>query len=279
MTANTMKTAKTITDFARKFEELKKSKRKALIPFFTSGYPSLAETERLASIAASAGADFLEIGMPFSDPMADGPAIQFSSHQALSTGLKMKDTFSLVERITNKTELPVALMGYYNPILAKGISRFIKSAKSSGVGGLIIPDLPPEEAVELQESAQEQNMALCFLVAPTTNPKRYSTIAKSSTGFVYAVTVAGVTGARTSFSTSTDTYLRELKSNISKPIIAGFGIANGPTARKMVRHVDGVVVGSAFIELMRNNSRTAARKQVGRLIEEIRKSLDSGNNK
>ncbi len=270
-------TSKTKTNIAQKFDKLKESKRKALIPFFTAGYPSLAETERLALTAASAGADLLEIGMPFSDPLADGPAIQFSSYQALRSGLKMKDTFSLVERIATKTGLPIALMGYYNPILAKGVSQFLISAKSAGVSGLIIPDLPPEEAAELRHAARRERMALSFLVAPTTSEQRYSTIAKSSTGFVYAVTVAGVTGARTSFSASTDAYLRTLKRHISGPVVAGFGIASGATAKKMSRRVDVVVVGSAFIDLMRNNSRQRARALVGALVGEIRKALDSGS--
>ncbi len=260
---------------AHKFETMRESRCKALIPFFTAGYPSLAETEKLALTAVSAGADVLEIGMPFSDPVADGPAIQHSSFEALKLGLKMRDTFSLVERISAKTGAPIALMGYYNPILAQGVSRFVRSAKSAGVGGLIIPDLPPEEAGELCEVAREAGMGLSFLVAPTTKEKRYARISKASSSFVYAVTVAGVTGARASFAARTDDYLRTVRKAISKPLVAGFGISDGVTAKKMARRVDGVVVGSAFIELMRKNTRAKARAKVGRLIEEIRKSIDT----
>ncbi len=260
---------------AHKFKLLKTSGRKALIPFFTAGYPSLAETEKLALTAVSAGADVLEIGMPFSDPLADGPAIQVSSFEALKSGLKMKDTFSLVERIAGKTGTPIALMGYYNPILAQGISKFVRSAKSAGVSGLIIPDLPPEEAGELRDIARDAQMGLSFLVAPTTGEKRYATIAKASSAFVYAVTVAGVTGARTTFATRTDDYLRSVRKAISKPLVAGFGISDGVTAKKMALRVDGVVVGSAFIDLMRKNTRATARARVGALVEEIRKSIDS----
>jgi len=260
---------------AKKFAELQAQNRKALIPFFTAGYPSPAETERLALTACSAGADLLEIGMPFSDPLADGPAIQQSSHEALESGLKMRDTFHIVERVTSKTNMPVILMGYYNPIRAQGVAGFVRTAKSAGVSGLIVPDLPPEESEELSAAAEDASMALTFLIAPTTAPERYQTIADSSTGFVYAVTVAGVTGARRSFATKTDAYLQAVKRNIAKPVVAGFGIASGKSARKMARRVDGVVVGSAFIELQRTNPRIKARSAVGRLVEEIRKSLDS----
>jgi tryptophan synthase alpha chain len=263
------------TGIPQKFSDLKRSGRKALIPFFTAGYPSLAESEKLALTAISAGADLLEIGMPFSDPLADGPAIQHSSFQALKSGLKMKDTFRLVERIADKTGTPIALMGYYNPIIAQGVSKFVRSAKSAGVGGLIIPDLPPEEAAELRESARDNQIGLSFLIAPTTSEKRYATIARATSAFVYAVTVAGVTGARTSFAKKTGDYLRSVREATSKPIVAGFGISDGSTAKKMARRVDGVVVGSAFIDLMRKNSRSSARVKIGRLIEEIRKSLDS----
>ena len=260
---------------AKRFAALQAQSRKALIPFFTAGYPSPAETMRLALTASSAGADLLELGMPFSDPLADGPAIQQSSHEALESGLKMKDTFNIVEKVTSKTNMPVVLMGYYNPIGALGVTGFVRSAKSAGVSGLIVPDLPPEESGELRAAAEDSNMALTFLIAPTTTLNRYQTIADSSTGFVYAVTVAGVTGARRSFATETDTYLQAVKRNIAKPVVAGFGIANGESARRMARRVDGVVVGSAFIELQRTNPRVRARTAVGRLVEEIRKSLDS----
>lgn len=247
---------------------------KLLIPFFTAGYPSLAATRRLLLCADQAGADLIEIGMPFSDPLADGPTIQFSSQAALESGMTLKKTLSLVAEMASKISVPILLMGYYNPLLAFGLKRFCGAARIAGVGGLIIPDLPPDEAQELSAACRDNGVSLTFLVAPTSTDRRIELVGKMSTDFVYAVTVTGVTGARRSYAADTEAYLRKVRRLAKKPVVAGFGVSSPESAGRLARAADGVVIGSALIDLIRKSGPRSADGAVGRLLKSIRRELD-----
>ncbi|MCH9031129.1 MAG: tryptophan synthase subunit alpha [candidate division Zixibacteria bacterium] len=248
--------------------------RKLLIPYFTAGYPSLRATYDLAKLAEDCGADILELGAPFSDPLADGPTIQKSSQIALDNGVNLESILNLVEKIRVKSNLPIFIMGYYNPIEAFGPRRFVKAASASGLTGMIIPDLPPEEGEEFTGFAKESNVAVTFLAAPTSTAKRLKKIDSMSTHFVYAVTVAGVTGARKSFGTETLGALRRFRHALRKPFVAGFGVSTPQNAAKLARVSDGVVIGSALIKALDGSGYRAGSKQIANLLTAVRKSLD-----
>lgn len=247
---------------------------KLLVPFLTAGYPSDELSLDLSQAAIEAGADILELGMPFSDPMADGPEIQHSSHRALAGGTNLTSVLLQVEAIHSKSNIPVVLMGYLNPVHAYGVERFCSDAVSAGVDGLIVPDLPVDEAAELMRIAGKANLALTFLVAPTTPPGRLNRIDRASTGFVYAVTVTGVTGTGKVFDQSTDKYLSKLRQSLSRPFVAGFGVSDGDSARRLTRFADGVVIGSALVRAIRDagENRNAVRA-LSKVLGDIRKSI------
>lgn len=248
--------------------------RKLLVPFFTAGYPDLRASLEMAQVAGDAGADIIELGMPFSDPLADGPAIQYSSQIALGKGISLRKILKGVESIRSRIDLPVVLMGYYNPILAFGPAEFARRAASAGVDGFIIPDLPVEEATDFRKELVRNDLSAIFLVAPTSSAERVRLIDRSSTDLVYAVTVTGVTGARRKFDSSTDKYLMELKQKLRKKFVAGFGVSSAATARKLARYADGVVIGSALVEILRSSrNQPEGRRKVGRFLSEIRKAI------
>lgn len=249
---------------------------KLLIPFFTAGYPSLDATKRLALRAVDAGVDLIEIGMPFSDPLADGPSIQYSSQAALEQGVTVEAILKLVREVNSEISVPIVLMGYYNPILAFGLERFASAARGAGVRGLIIPDLPPEEAGELSESCRANRISLTFLAAPTSTDKRIRLVGRMSTDFVYAVTVTGVTGARSRFAAATPSYLRRVRSLAGKPVVAGFGVSDSATAGRLARHADGVVIGSALVDLIRRSGAKKSPALVAKFLRTIRQRLDRG---
>lgn len=247
---------------------------KFLIPYFTAGFPSMKATLELAGLSEDCGADILELGAPFSDPLADGPTIQKSSQRALDNGVNLKSILNLVEKIRAKSNLPIFLMGYYNPVEAFGPRRFVKAASDSGLTGMIIPDLPPEEGEEFTGFAKESNVAITFLAAPTSTAKRLKKIDSMSTHFVYAVTVAGVTGARKSFGKETLDALRRFRHALKKPFVAGFGVSTPQNAAKLARVSDGVVIGSALIKALDESGHRAGSKQIAKLLTDVRKSLD-----
>ncbi len=228
--------------------------RKLLVPFFTAGYPSIDLTVEYVKAAERAGADFIELGVPFSDPLADGPEIQFSSYAALQGGISVKKILHLVSGIRKFSNIPLILMGYYNPMLAYGVTEFIRDASSHGVDGLIIPDLPVEEAGSVREAAARHAVSLIFLVSPTSSDDRIRMIDIASTDFVYAVTVTGVTGTGKTFDTKTDAYLKHLRRLLSRRFVAGFGVSSPDTASRLARYADGVVIGSALIKLIRSST-------------------------
>ncbi|MDH3935800.1 MAG: tryptophan synthase subunit alpha [candidate division Zixibacteria bacterium] len=247
---------------------------KLLVPFFTVGYPDLKTTIALARSAADAGADIIELGMPFSDPLADGPQIQHSSQAALDNGIGLRSVLDSVRKLRRHVSVPLVLMGYYNPLLAYGEDRFLKAAATAGVDGFIIPDLPVEEGAGFKTKVESGGMSSLFLVAPTSSPQRIRMIDKNSTDLVYAVTVTGVTGVGRSFSADTDRYLRSLKKSLSKRFVAGFGVSSAESARRLTRYADGGVIGSALVKIIREASnRKGCVRQVSRFLGDIRRAL------
>ncbi|MDF1544597.1 MAG: tryptophan synthase subunit alpha [bacterium] len=248
--------------------------RKLLIPYLTAGFPSIKETINLASAAADSGCDMLELGLPFSDPLADGPDIQFSSFQALQLGLTFDDIFVAVEKIRKHVDIPLIFMGYYNPLIAHGVRSFVRRAADAGIDGLIIPDLPVEESADFRQACSKQAVSTIFLVAPTSSDERIELIDKNSTGFVYAVTVTGVTGTGKVFDRSTDNYLKKLRSILENKFVAGFGISSAADAQRLGRLSDGVVIGSAIVKLLRQGANQSDRRRtLEKFLKVIRKAI------
>jgi len=235
----------------KKFKELRRQKKKAFVAFVTAGYPSLPFTRRLVVAMAENGADIIELGVPFSDPMADGPVIQEASHRALQKGVTLGKVFQTVKAVRRRSQIPIALMTYYNPVFRYGEKRFAANAKKAGVDGLVIPDLPPEEARGLIAAARSYGLALVFFVSPTTPRARMRNIALKSTGFIYYVSVTGVTGARRRLPGGLHSNVRFLTRVTRKPVCVGFGVSDPAQVRAVGRVSDGVIVGSAIIKKIR----------------------------
>jgi len=232
------------------FKRLKREKKKALIPFITAGYPDLATTKDLIFTLEECGAHIIELGVPFSDPLADGPVIQAASLKALSQGIDLKKILALVEQVRQRTDIPLILMTYYNPVYQFGLERLAHQASISGIDGFIIPDLPPEEAAEWRELTKANNLDVIFLVAPNTPLSRAKFVASKTTGFLYAVSVIGITGKRKGMPKGLINYLKMLRSITDKPLVIGFGISSASQVRKIESVSDGVVVGSALVDLL-----------------------------
>ena len=217
--------------------------------FITNGFPELDATVPLLHEIDEAGADFIELGMPFSDPLAEGLPIQQSSERALSNGVTMKDAFAVTEHFRKKSDTPLLLMGYINPVFRYGISNFCKDAHSSGVDGLILPDLPPEESVLIREAAYKHNLDLVFLIAPNTPDERIRETDELATAFVYAVSMTGLTGTAINARDSVSAYLQRAQALVQRnPLMVGFGIKSHQDAVKFSEHTDGFIVGSAVIK-------------------------------
>ena len=255
-----------------KFKELQKARKKALITFITAGDPNLAVTEKLVYSLESAGADLIELGVPFSDPMADGPIIQKSSERALRSKTSLKSILRLVSKIRKKSEIPILLMGYYNPILQQGPSKFCKEAKAVGVDGLIVVDLPPEESFELHRLAKKFGIHLIYLLTPTADKNRIQKIKKLASGFVYYVSMTGITGGKLTNLSFIRTHIQKIKRSISLPVCIGFGIRTPEQAQKISKFADGVVVGSSLVSLTERFKKSAS-SPIARLVKRIKKTL------
>ncbi len=224
--------------------------------FLTAGYPDLQSTPELILGMAENGADMIELGMPFSDPLADGPTIQYSSNVAIENGITMNRIFETVQAVRTKSEVPIILMGYLNPVLRFGVKSFCRQAQKAGVDGLIIPDLPPEESSLLEKNAETHQLKLIFLVAPNTSDERMQLIDNKSQGFVYCVSVTGVTGARqgNEIFDSINRFIDRVQKNITKnPVLIGFGIKSYEDAQLIARNAEGFIVGSALINTIKNH--------------------------
>ena len=235
--------------FENKFINLKKQKQKAFGVFLTAGYPSLELSKDIFKKIIDAKADFIEIGLPFSDPMADGPLIQYSSQIAIQQNTSVEDCFEIVREIRKKNnDIPIILMGYYNPIYYYGNLKFIKNAVSSGIDGLIIVDLPMEEDEEFYNLSYKNNLPLIRLVTPTTDEIRLKKILKNACGFVYYVSVTGITGTKSASVKDVKNRIKIIKKNTDLPVIVGFGIKNPIDAHKMSSISDGIVIGSSLVK-------------------------------
>jgi len=259
-----------------KFKELKKRKKTALIPFITAGDPNLKTTEALVLEMERRGADIIELGVPFSDPIADGPTIQEADIRSLRHKTSLNDVLKLVKDLRKKTKVSLVLMTYYNLLYNYGIERFVTQAKRSGVDGVIAADLPIEEASELRRYARKSNLDTIFLASPTSPSQRLKLIAKESRGFIYYVSLTGVTGARKELAKNLIFSLERLKRLTNKPIAVGFGISKSEHIREIKRYTDGVVVGSAIISVIEKNLKNKDMvKKVGDFVERLAQSCQS----
>ena len=235
--------------FENKFKELKQQKQKAFGVFLTAGYPSLKYSKEIFKKIIDAKADFIEIGLPFSDPMADGPLIQHSSQIAIKQNTSVEDCFKIVREIRKKNNnIPIVLMGYYNPIHYYGNLKFIKNSVSSGIDGLIIVDLPMEEDEEFYNLSYKNNLPLIRLVTPTTDEIRLKKILKNACCFVYYVSVTGITGTKSASVKDVKNKINIIKKITELPVIVGFGIKNSIDAKKMSSISDGIVIGSSLVK-------------------------------
>ena len=231
-----------------------KTKGKKLVTFTTGGDPDLSTSFEILETIINNGIDIIEIGMPFSDPMADGPTIQESSVRSLANGTKINDIFELVMNIRKfNNEIPIILMGYYNSIFNLGIDNFTAKCASTGVDGLIIVDLQPEEDSELYTKSKEKNIDLIRLITPTTDQKRLNTILNNASGFLYYVTVTGITGQSSANIEDLKNSINSIKSSTKLPIVAGFGIKNRNDVEQISTFTDGVVVGSSIVNIIKDN--------------------------
>lgn len=254
----------------KKFKELKAINRSALIVYLTAGDPDLATTEKLIHILEKAGADIIELGVPFSDPMADGPTIQLASERALKNYFTLDDIFKMVKRVRKNSEIPMVLFSYYNPIFSYGERSAVKKAKEAGIDGFLIVDLPPEEGKNLKTLCSSSDLKVIFLCAPTSSEERIRIISKQSSGFIYYVSVTGVTGARKELPSDLREHIRKIKSISKLPLVVGFGISNPEQARVVAKVADGVVVGSALVERI---AKFGFSKRLEREVEKFIKSL------
>lgn len=259
----------------KKFADLAREQKKALIPFITAGDPDLETTESLILELEKSGADIIELGVPFSDPSADGPVIQAASERALANKVNMDDVLKLVSRIRKKTQIPLLLMGYYNPMLQMGLQVLASKAAKAGVDAFLVVDLPPEESAELGAALKKENIALVHLLAPTSDEERIIKAAKSATGFIYYVSLTGVTGAKLNFNSAIGDQIQRIRTHTSLPIAVGFGISKPDDVRKVAPFADGVVVGSALVKLIAENSKNKnqLQKTVSKFISSLQKGL------
>jgi len=256
------------------FGELKARNEKALITFITAGDPSLSATADLILGMEKAGADIIELGIPFSDPMADGPTIQASSERALRGGVHLRDVIMLVRKIRQKSDIPIILFGYYNPIFAYGTKRFAREAARAGVDGVLVVDLPPEEAADLQSDLEAMGLALVFLLTPVSDDKRMRLVASRGSGFIYFVSLTGVTGAREKMKADVAGHIKKLRKFTSLPVGVGFGVSTPAQAREIGEAADGVIVGSAIIDIIaRKGGRRQALKEAVRFVASLKEAL------
>lgn len=237
------------------FARCQEENRTALMPYITLGYPTLETSEEILHAIVGAGADLIEAGTPFSDPLADGTTVQHTSQVSLDNGTTLKDCVALVKRAREAgVSVPVMLMGYYNPIVKYGLEEFVADCADAGVDGFIVPDLPIEESERLRDAARKSNLDLIFMVAPTTTEDRMDLVAKRGSGFVYCVAVTGVTGARDSMSETLAPYMERVRTHIDLPLGVGFGISSPQSVEEVGKVADGAIVGSALINYMNEHS-------------------------
>lgn len=249
------------------FENLKASGRKALIPYIMAGDPTLSATKKYISVLEHAGADIIELGVPFSDPLADGPTIQRAAERAIKHKVTLRKVLKLVSEVRKSTDIPVILMTYYNPVFKFGIRNFVKAAVKAGVDGMIVPDLIPDEADDYIKEAHKYKLDTIFLLAPTSTPERIMKITRASTGFIYYVSITGITGSKLSADPKMKQTLSSIKEVTNKPVAVGFGISTPEEASSMSGLADGVIVGSAIVKLISEG------KDISNFVRALRKAI------
>jgi len=230
------------------FERTRAHGRIALMPYLPVGYPSVETTLALAPALVEAGADLFELGVPYSDPQADGATIQHATHQALQSGVTPRVCLDVAAKMRRAVDVPLLFMSYYNPIAHFGNAAFCQAAAEAGVDGLIVPDLPREEADDLRDAARGHHLDLIFMVAPTSTDERLRIVAEVASGFMYCVALSGVTGARTSLASGLGEYLDRVRRATELPLAVGFGISRPEHVREVARHADGAIVASALVD-------------------------------
>jgi tryptophan synthase alpha chain len=247
-----------MTNISKKFEELRKREEGALIAYVTVGDPNAKETPRLVGALIDGGADIIELGIAFSDPIADGPTIQSAVGRSLASGTRPLDAFKIAQTINDQYNTPLVLMTYYNPVFRFGLSKFLQLANDSKISGLIVPDLPVEEAAEYRKECLAADVDTIFLAAPSTNPNRLKQILAQTSGYLYLISLYGVTGARSTIPDSAINLVKNCHALVagSIPLAVGFGISTPEQVQRLMQAgADGVIVGSAFVKLIAENSR------------------------
>jgi len=264
-----------MTRIERVFKRLRdQGRRPALIPFTVAGDPDLKTTEAIVLKMAECGADMIEIGVPFSDPLADGPTIQAAHQRALRNGIALTDIFHLTEKL-KRISRPVVLMTYFNPVFQYGLKNFAKDCQRSGVDGVILPDLPLEEAGPWIQEARKTKLDTIFLVAPTSPPSRIRTVARRSRGFIYYVSVTGLTGVREKLPAELGSAIERIRRYTKKPVAVGFGISTPEQAKMAGRYADGVIVGSAIVTVIEENLQHPEMiRRVGDIVSSFARSLE-----
>jgi tryptophan synthase alpha chain len=255
-----------------KFANLAAQSQKGLIVYLTAGDPDLATTEDLIVEMAAQGADIIELGVPFSDPMADGPVIQRATQRALARGVKLQDIFDLVANVRSKTQVPIVLFSYFNPLLQYGLDKVATVAKTVGIDGVLVTDLVPEEAVNFLLPLQQQDLAMIFLVAPTSSPARLAKVAAVASGFIYAVSRTGVTGMQTRLPEAVQTLVSNLRQYTQLPVAVGFGISNAAQVQEIWQSADAAIVGSRIVAEI-EAQHTLPRSELVALIGQLTRNL------
>jgi tryptophan synthase alpha chain len=258
-----------MTPISRTFSSLRERGGKAFIPYTMAGYPSMERTRDTVRLFEECGADIIELGVPFSDPLADGPTIQDASETAVTNGVTLPSVLSLVSSLRKETAVPLVLMSYFNPVFHYGLPEFARAAAEAGVNGLIIPDLPPEEARELIAECRASSIDTIFLLAPTSDDERIRKVARVSRGFIYYVSLTGITGARISIDDSMRALTEKIRSCTDTPLAVGFGVSTPDEASRVASLADGVIVGSAIIKKL-NDPREELRRYLAELRGAIR---------
>ncbi len=248
---------------------------KALIAYITVGYPDIETTLKTAAALANSGCDIIELGIPFSDPLADGATIQKASHIALQQDTTPQACLEVASQLRRKLSVPLVFMTYYNPVYNFGLEAFCQSCTKAGINGLILPDLPPEEGVELEAITRKNSLDLIYLLAPTSTEARVTEVADKSRGFIYLVSLTGVTGARDSLPLELEDFVKRVRQKAKQPLCIGFGISSPEQAKRVAATADGVIVGSRIIQLIEEDATLASLKS---FVSSLREALDSVNN-
>lgn len=248
------------------FDDLKRQGKKGFIPFITAGDPDLPTTKELLIELSHSGATVIELGVPFSDPMADGPVIQRASERALKHGFGVEEILAVVSDVRKEIQTPIILFSYFNPLLQFGLKRLAAEARAAGIDGVLVTDLSPEEAAEFERELRANDLDMIFLIAPTSTDERLHLVAQHARGFIYAVSRAGVTGVRTSVSAEAETLVNRMRQVSSLPIAVGFGISTAEQVKDVQRYADAVVIGSAIVSEIEQG---ATAERIGQFVKQL----------